>query len=320
MIEIKDEKECKKIIFLLNNLWCGKSGNFFPQQVCEYIERKDLFKLKSFVYYYYKKNTKKEKRGILFLFTDSLGEKKAVLILRDFKIYSIDIDCHFEYYRNTMFDVTLHNDKIIIYDTIYISGVKINTYEFIERIAEAENFRKNTNEPKFEICEYLLEVSILNESLIPYEEEIFITSNNFPIIVGINRGCFKWQPAEHIYLSLKIEEMHADLVLYATNYKKEVPFAKIHSSDEHGKTYINDIKKLPGYKNGCVIDICFTELNNENEINNENENENEINNENIPLIKILRVSENYPASIRYIEKLLHTRQENISIYELINSM
>ena len=103
-------------------------------------------------------------------------------------------------------------------------------------------------------------------------------------------------------------------MLYATNYKKEVPFAKIHSSDEHGKTYINDIKKLPGYKNGCVIDICFTEL------NNENENENEINNENIPLIKILRVSENYPASIRYIEKLLHTRQENISIYELINSM
>ena len=58
------------------------------------------------------------------------------------------------------------------------------------------------------------------------------------------------------------------------------------------------------------------------EIENENENENEINskNENIPLIKILRVSENYPASIRYIEKLLHTRQENISIYELINSM
>ena len=286
MIEIKDEKECKKIIFLLNNLWCGKSGNFFPQQVCEYIERKDLFKLKSFVYYYYKKNTKKEKRGILFLFTDSLGEKKAVLILRDFKIYSIDIDCHFEYYRNTMFDVTLYNDKIIIYDTIYISGVKINTYEFIERIAEAENFRKNTNEPKFEICEYLLEVSILNESL--------------------------------------IEEMQSNLVLYATNYKKEVPFAKIHSSDEHGKTYINDIKNLDGYKNGCVIDICFTELNSENEKKCENEinneNENEVNIENIPLIKILRVSENYPASIRYIEKLLHTRQENISIYELINSM
>ena len=66
MIEIKDEKDCEKIIFLLNNLWCGKSGNFFPQQVCEYIERKNLFKLKSFVYYYYKKIQKRKKEAFYF--------------------------------------------------------------------------------------------------------------------------------------------------------------------------------------------------------------------------------------------------------------
>ena len=301
MIEIVDEKERQKIIFLLNNLWCGKNNYFFPQQVCEYIERKDLFKLNSFVFYYYKKNTKKEKKGILFLFTDTTGDKKAVLILKDFSIYSLDIECHFEYFRNTMFDVTIFNDKIIIYDSIYISGIKINNYEFIERIAEAENFKKNTNDPKLDVCEYLLEVSVLNDSLIPHEEEIFIISNSFPIMVGINRGCFKWQPSEHVYTSLKVVETNPDLMLYVTNYKKEVPFSKIHSSDELGKIYIEKIKTLPNYKNGCVIDVCFTDENKENKNS----------------IKILRVSENFPASVRYIEKLLHSKHENISIYELI---
>jgi hypothetical protein len=302
MFEITDEKERKKIIFLLNNLWCGKSDHFFPYQMCEYIEKKDLFKLSSFEYYYYKKNTKIEKRGILFLFTDSSGDKKPVLILRDFSIYILNIDCHFEYYRNSIFDVTLFGDKIVIYDTIYISGVKINTYEFIERITEAENFKKNTYNPTFVVCEYSKEISTLIESIIPYEEEIFIVSNNFPIIVGINRGCFKWQPSEHVYISLKVEEIQSDLLLYATNYKKDVPFAKIHSSDEHGKMYIDNIKKLDKYKNGCVIDICFTEKENEN---------------NEESIKILRLSDNYPASIRYIEKLLYFKKENITKHDLI---
>ena len=308
MIEITDEKERKKIIFLLNNLWCGKTGYFFPYQICEYIEKKDLFKLNSFVYYYYKKNTKREKRGILFLFTDSSGDKKPVLILRDFSIYLLNIDCHFEYYRNSIFDVTILGDKIIIYDSIYISGVKINTYEFIERITEAENFMKNTYNPIFDVCEYFTEISTLIESIIPYEEEIFIVSNNFPIIVGINRGCFKWQPSEYVYISLKVEEINSDLLLYATNYKKDVPFAKIHFSDEHGKMHIDNIKKLDKYKNGCVIDIHFTEIENENEKNYENNEES---------IKILRVSDNYPASIRYIEKLLHFKNENITKYDLI---
>jgi hypothetical protein len=302
MIEVKDEKERQKIIFLFNNLWCGKSSYFFPNQTCEYIERKDLFKLKTFVYYYYKKNTKKEKRGILFLFTDSNGDKKPVLILKDYTIYILNIDCHFEYYRNTMFDVSLCNDKIIIYDTIYLSGVKINTYEFIERITEAENFKKNTFNPIFDICEYFTELSVLHECIIPHEEEIFIISNNFPIVVGINRGCFKWQPIEHVYISLKVEEINSgsDLLLYATNYKKEVLFSKIHSSDSHGEMYIENIKTLPNYKNGCVIDIYF----------NQSENE--------EIIKILRVSDSYPASIRYIEKLLYYKKENITIQDLVN--
>jgi hypothetical protein len=315
MLEITDEKIKRTIIFLFKNLYSGKYSHFFPQQICEYIQRKDLFKLKSFSYYYYKKNTKKEKKAVLFLFIDSKCDQKAVLILKDFSMYLLDIDCHYEYYKNSLFDVSLYEDKIIIYDTIYISGFKINNYEFIERINEAENFKKCTNSQKIEICDYHKEVSELNDSLIPYEEEIFIISNNFPFIVGINKGCFKWHPMEQTYLSLKVCENAEDLILYATNYKKEVVFSKIHYSDLHGKNYIDEIKSLENYKNECVIDICFVK--NENNCNEDNCNENNCNENNCnEKIKILRISKNYPSSITYIEKLLQYKKENISIHEL----
>jgi hypothetical protein len=57
-----------------------------------------------------------------------------------------------------------------------------------------------------------------------------------------------------------------------------------------------------------VIDIYF----------DKNENENNYENENKEVIKILRVSNNYPASIRYIEKLLYYKKENITIQDLMN--
>ena len=295
MFEITDDKFKKKIMCLFSSLWSSNYNSFFPTQIYDYIERKDLFKLKNFLYYYYKKNTKKETKAFLFLFTDSKCENRAVLIVKNLSIYLLDIDCHEDYYKNTLFDATISEDnKIIIYDTIYISGIKINNYTFIDRITEAVNFKKNTHNPKFDICEYLEEINSLNDSIIPFEEEIFIISNNLPIKIGVNRGCFKWQPSNFIYFSFKVIENEDNLILYISNYKKDLAFAKIHSSDPDGKVYITDIKNLENYKNECVIDICF----------NKN-------------INILRVSENFPSSLRHVEKLLHIKNENITINELL---
>jgi hypothetical protein len=191
----------------------------------------------------------------------------------------------------------VNENKIIIYDTIYSSGIKINEYTFIDRINEAENFKKNTSNPPFEICEYLDEFHDLNNSLIKFEEEIFMISNNMPIVVGINRGCFKWQPSNFIYFSLKVVEDNNNLLLYTSNYRKDVLFAKIDSSDIDGEMYINKIKNLNNYKNDCVIDIGLNDPDNE--------------------IIIIRVSANYPSSLRHIEKLLYIRKENVDIHEIM---
>jgi hypothetical protein len=297
MFEIKDEEVKKKVKFLLNNLWYGKFSHVFPQQTCDYIERKNLFKIKNFLYYYYKKNTKNEKKAFLFLFTDSTSTNKSVIIYRDLSMYDITIDCNCDYYKNSLFDITVNENKIIIYDTIYSSGIKINEYTFIDRINEAENFKKNTSNPPFEICEYLDEFHDLNNSLIKFEEEIFMISNNMPIVVGINRGCFKWQPSNFIYFSLKVVEDDNNLLLYTSNYRKDVLFAKIDSSVIEGEMYINKIKNLNNYKNDCVIDIGLNDPDNE--------------------IIIIRVSANYPSSLRHIEKLLYIRKENVDIHEIM---
>ena len=313
MLEIKDTQDIKKIKFLINNLWYGKFSHVFPQQHCNYLERRNIFKLKNFLYYFYKKNTKNEKKAFLFLFTDSNSIKKSVIIFRDFSIYDLNIECSIDYYKNSLFDITVNSvdNKIIIYDTIYSSGIQINNYTFIDRINEAENFKKNTINPQFDICNYLEELIDLNNSLIKFEEEIFMISNNMPNIVGINMGCFKWQPSNFIYFSLKVVEKGNDLLLYTSNYRKDVLFAKINFSDPNGEMYINKIKNLNNYKNESIIDIGL----NENEKNNENENENNYDNENE--IIIIRVSNNYPSSLRHIEKLLFFKNENINIHEII---
>jgi len=305
MIEITDEKTKGKINFLLNNLWSGKFAGVFPYQTCNNIERKNLFKLKSFLYCFYKKNTKNEKRALLFLFTDSNSDKTSVLILKDGTIYSLNLQCNLDYYKNSLFDVSIIDNKIVIYDSLYTSGNKISTYTFVERINAAEIFVDNLNENMIvTVCDYKQNINSLSNSIIPFEDEIFMISNNLPIVVGENRGCFKWQPSKFIYFSLKVIENNEDLLLYACNYKKDVLFSKIDYSDSSGLAYINTIKGLDNYKNECVIDIGINE-NNENE-NNENENE----------ILIIRVSENFPTSVRYIEKLLCAKKENITLEEL----
>ena len=67
MSEIINEKYKKQIIFLLNNNWTGKNDMYFPVQNSINIERKHLFKLFNYKYFYYKKDTVNTKRAILLL-------------------------------------------------------------------------------------------------------------------------------------------------------------------------------------------------------------------------------------------------------------
>ena len=91
LTEIIDENYKTQIMFLLNNNWTGFSDYYFPAQNSINIENRYMYKLKTYDYFIYKKDTENKRRAILFLFLDSEGSQTADVILKDFTIYKINI-------------------------------------------------------------------------------------------------------------------------------------------------------------------------------------------------------------------------------------
>jgi hypothetical protein len=300
LTEIIDESYKKQVIFLLNNNWTGYSDYYFPAQNSVNIENKYMYKLKSFEYYFFKKDTENRKRAILFLFLDRNALNVAIVILKDFTMYNINITCLDEYYAGTVFDISYCEKDIIIYDTFMVSGNKINKSNFIDRIHEASCFIHNISkiDLPINIVDYKQDLKLLND--IKKSEELFFIPNSLPIITGINYSSFKWKPCELITFSLKVVENEENIDLYTTNFKNLKIFARIHYSDEKGKECISFIKNLENYKDNCIIDL------------------------NVDLsqckLDILNVNtfKTIPNTIRSIEKILAIKNENINLEYLIN--
>jgi len=298
--EIIDEKFKKQIIFLLNNHWSGKSDMYFPLQNSVNIEKKYIYKLRNFNYIFYKKDTQKTKRAILFLFLDKNGNNTAVIIFRDFTIYKIEILCPDEYYQGSIFDISYTENIICIYDTFSISGQKINKYTYLDRILEADAFIHNTSHSKsnLNITEYFEDIDDCKD--ITEDEEIFMIPNNLPILTGVNYSCFKWKPCNLITFSLKVKEENEDILMYSCIFKNDALFAKIHYSDPEGEKYINSIKNLEDYSDNCIIDINISDGTARK------------------MIDILKVntSKTIPTTLRSIEKILSIKQENLTIEDI----
>lgn len=299
LTEIIDENYKTQIMFLLNNNWTGFSDYYFPAQNSINIENRYMYKLKTYDYFIYKKDTENKRRAILFLFLDSEGSQTAVVILKDFTIYKINIKCIDEYYLSTIFDISYCEDNITIYDTFMISGNKINRSTFVDRIYEASCFIHNIShvDKPIDIVEYTTDVSIFKDKMKKFDELFFIP-NSLPIVTGINYSSFKWKPCELITFSLQTKESEENLNLYTTNFKVLKIFAKIHDSDEKGNEYIECIKKLENYKDECILDINIL-------------------NDKIHIVGVNTVK-TIPNTIRSIEKILSIKNENITIDTLIN--
>lgn len=295
-MEIVDEKYKEQIIFMINNTLNGFNNYTFPGQNFINIEQKNMFKLKKFDYYVYKKNTTDTKRAVLYLFKDNLGNNVCVVILKDFSMFKIDnIKVLEEYYKGSLFDISYEENFIIIYDTFMTYGYVKNKLTFLERINEAYFFIHNiiSDVVKIDVAKYkdILDFDINDE------EELFMIPNSLPLINGINYSAFKWKPSNLITFSLQVFENGENLDMYTTNFKKLKKFATIHNSDPEGKEYITQIKNLENYKNECIVDINILENK----------------------ISIIGVNtfKSLPNNIRSIEKIINIKNENISLQELV---
>jgi len=294
--EIIDEEYKKQIIFLLNNNWTGRTDYYFPVQTAVNIERNHFIKLKNYKYMFCKKNTKDTKRAVLFMFVNSAAENKSVIILSDFTIYNININCSHDYFYGSIFDISYTEEEIIIFDSFMSCGNKINRMSFEDRLSDVSYFINNTFKCDIpcNVVNYSTDISSVPK--LEDNEELFIIPNNLPITTGINYSCFKWKPSESLIFNLKVSENENDLELYTTNFKQLSIFAKINNDDGTGKEQVDFIKGLEEYKDGCIVEFNIT----------------------CEKIIALRVSEDktIPTSIRSIEKILHIKKENITLQNL----
>tara|TARA_B100000579_G_scaffold23467_3_gene16612 strand:- start:4417 stop:5325 length:909 start_codon:yes stop_codon:yes gene_type:complete len=298
LIEILDDEYKKQIIFLLNNIWTGRTDRYFPVQTSVNIERCHFTKLNDYDYIFAKKDTINTKRAILFTFINSRSENTSVIIFKDFTVYKVDINCSYEYFYGSIFDISFTEEKIIICDSFMSAGNKINTISYMDRIAEAKYFKNNTLKSSIELdvlywSQNIIEFSKLNEN-----EELFMISNNLPITTGVNYSCFKWKPVDRITFNLLAEENDKDIDLYTTNFKKLVLFAKIKDDTQEGKEQIEYIKKLENYQNKCIIEFNKTV-------------------EKLEIIKVIK-DKTIPTTIRMIEKILHLKIENITFDDILS--
>jgi hypothetical protein len=297
LIEIENEKYKEQVIFMLNNSMFGVNSYSFVGQNFINIERKNLFKLSKFEYFYYSKNTVNTRRSILFLFKNSNGDEDKVIILKDFKMYRLDnVDIDKNYFNGSIFDISLNltDNEIIIYDTFMICGHNKTRISFTDRISDCDCFIHNIiSSYEIKIVEY--KDTAFNVSS---NEELFMIPNNFPLMNGINYSAFKWKPCNLISFSLQAKEVEDDMEMYTTNFRCLKKFCKIHGSDSNGAEYIKTIKNLEKYKNDCIVDINIEDNK----------------------IKIIEVNTEkmLPNNIRSIEKILIIKKENITLDDIKN--
>ncbi len=296
--EITDDIYKKKIMFLLNNNWTGRTDYYFPAQTSVNLEKCHFTKLQNYNYRFAIKNTIDYKRGILFNFIDSSAENKSAVIFKDFSIYYININCSHEYFYGSIFDISFSDKEIIICDTFMASGNKVNTLSYVDRMSEASYFINSLVESdiKIKTLDYSHDINLFSN--IDDNEELFIIPNNLPITTGINYSCFKWKPSDRYSFNLSVSENESDIDVYTTNFKKLKLFAKIKWDTPEGKEQIEQIKSLDNYKNGCMIRFNLDLSNNK------------------IIIEGVDTDKTIPTTIRSVEKILHIKRENITFQEI----
>jgi hypothetical protein len=285
------DKYKKQIDFIISNM-IGKSG-LFPVYNSVFLENKHIENIRRYKYNLIVKNTDTMKRATLLLYKDDNLNKRSVIILKDESIFDINIECKEEYHNGSLFDVSFDEEKIIIYDSYIICDYRISSELYSERLNRCNLFKNEIlkSELSIKCCDI---VDDINEINLKEGEELFFISETLPYIPGINKLSFKWKPSNLIMISLKVEEDNNYLNFYTTNFRNDKLYSQL--CYENGTELINYIKSMKNYKNGCIIDF-----------NIEDE-------KFVP--KKVNLEKIYPNNIRYIEKVLIIKSEDLNLFDL----
>ena len=283
--EVQSDKTKDEVLFILNNSWNKNYTGFsFPLPTSIALARTNLDQIKCGNYIFTLKDIN-SKRAVFILYKDSQGENKQFLVLRDSTVLETTYQINDYYFSGTIFDVSILDEKIVVYDTFMIGGFKVNNMNYTTRHSAACKFSEGID--KLECCTLY---NNLNEIDVKDDQELHFIPVEDHLISGINFHAFKWRPSNVIEFGLLCEEKENEIFLYATNFKKNILFSKI-----KGK-YIVEIKKLENYKDNCIVNTKFVDKELE--------------------FICVDVDKEHPSSLRQIENALFIKNENITFHDL----
>ena len=293
----------------INYLVRGKDVSFpAPQPVS--IEKKDFTKLTDYIY-----NIGLKLNGVRFLIyflKDKNEKKQCILINRALNFYVISMEADETIYNGTLLDGELiynednQNWDFIVHDGIMLCGNKINKLTHSIRLDDTKmclnSFIKEaeTNTIKIYIKEFItfdkfeeFVKNVYNKST--NNDGIIFMPEKLPVISGTQYSMLKWKPHNKHTFDFQIKTNDTGMEVYVYHEMKLIKFANIHKSTKEGKEFIENVKKLKGFAENCIVECDFIK-----EINNFN-----------PLL--IRTDKTHPNSLRTIERTLFNISENIQL-------
>jgi hypothetical protein len=313
---IKNKQFINYIIKCVNinyNVRCNTSVFPAPQPVS--IEKKDFIKLQKYKYFTGLKLD--GVRFLLFFIKDRNNVNQSIIINRALNCYNINIEADQNIFNGTLLDGEVLFNKetkqwdFMIHDSTILCGNKINKLSHSARLYDTKcciesyisygdlstlNIKVKDFYPFEKFNDFINDV--YNKSM--DNDGIIFMPENLPVISGTQYSMLKWKPENKHTFDFLIKEIDTGLEAHVFHLNEMTIFAKIHANTASGEKFINNAKKVDGYKDDCILECSF-----DNKTNNF-----------IPLL--VRTDKTHPNSMRTIERTLFNINEGINIADFID--
>lgn len=311
---IKNKQFINYLIKSINLNYCVKGNDLqFPAPQPVSIEKKDFVKLQKFKYY-----TSLKLDGVRFLLyfiKDRNNTNQCILVNRALNFYTINIAAEQNIFNGTLLDGEVIFNKegnswdFIVHDALILCGNKINKLSHSTRLSDTrcclESFIINNDDSNPNTLNIKVKDFYPFEKFDEFITDVYDKSNNndgiifmpenLPVISGTQYSMLKWKPKNKHTFDFLIKESDKGMEAHVFHMGSMKIFANIHKNSEPGNKFIENTKKLDGYKNDCIVECTF---------NTEESNFN-------PLL--IRKDKTHPNSMRTIERTLFNINENIQV-------
>lgn len=154
-------------------------------------------------------------RVALLIFTFN-SKKVTLMINRSLRMVWTPLNLPKSAHMGTLIDGELVDNKLMVYDAVYVSGEDLKPQPFLDRLEKVENFIKNITKLAKDIIVVKLKRFVPLQELkdfqlnvvptLPYKTDgLVFTPVNDPIRLGTHENMFKWKPRDENTIDFQVK-------------------------------------------------------------------------------------------------------------------